>query len=163
MTNTPFTFDPSAGQTFLSKSRRTKSSHSNNGATIATTGNCVKVSVIPAKKNNRISDRRTISDICADATFAAETAGIKKWQARERGRELTLKIAAMLQANVAPVKEVLKDYQPDFGDRDEVVARIEERGYATDEETVFLRESTNWHIAKPMSPRMQTAKARVGG
>ena len=75
---------------------------------------------------------------------------------------MTLKVAAMFQANVAPVKEVLKDYQPDFGDRDEVVREIEKRGYATDEEVMFLRESTTW-ILKPMSPSMLATKARVGG
>ena len=97
---TTSTFDPSAGTSFLSKSRRNKSSHSNNGSAIAPDRNCGKVSVIPVRNTTKYTPR-TISDICADATFAAQTDALKKWQARERGRLLTLKIAAMLQANVA--------------------------------------------------------------
>lgn len=107
----------------------------------------------------RVYTPRSIRHICEDVVFEAQTRAIEldlylSWIERTKDG---------MGWHVEPVKaeEVLKDYQPDFADRDEVVREIEARGWASNEEVLFLRESTNWVIKGDMSPRMLETKARM--
>ena len=162
-TNPRKDFDLSAGTNFCSKSRRGSSARKTNGSLIDRKAVLVNNGSNPSKVDNFISEPRTIRHICEDATFAAETAAIELDLYLSWMRRLPVSGAAMVGVEAAPV---VKAYKPDFGDRDEVLRQIKERdGIPTDEELVFLIETSDWVLGE-MSPRLQATKdrmERVGG